>query len=86
MTGECITAYDALDEAQGERIGEPIADVRAVLDALEARIIATPADTPDVLAWKVRHLARAVANDWHEAEVRTIARSIQRDLAVTAAH
>lgn len=75
-----IAAFDALNEANGERIGGPDEAAGDVQCALEARILTSHADTADTIAWKVRHLARAVANDWSEADVRMIARSIEIDL------
>ncbi|MBA2127172.1 hypothetical protein DLM45_13210 [Hyphomicrobium methylovorum] len=83
VTAALITAFDALDEANDERIGGPEAVADDVLRSLEDHILASHADTPDALAWKVRWLARAVANDWSEPDVRTIARSIESDLAMS---
>lgn len=81
MAAALITAFDELDEANGERIGGPSESAQNVLRSLEARILATRAETSEVFAWKVRHLKRALTNDWDEAEVTKVAHSIERDLA-----
>jgi len=57
-----IAAFDALDEANGEKIGGPDETASHVLCVLEKSILETHAGTPDALAWKVRRLARYVAN------------------------
>lgn len=80
MTVALIASFDALEEADGERIGAPFDEVTAVLRSLEARILAMPADTSGALAWKVRRLARAIENNWRASEVRAITDAITRDV------
>lgn len=81
MTAALIASFDALEEAHGERVGAPLDEVTGVLRSLETRILAMRADMPDVLAWKVRRLARAINNDWHASEMAAVAASIMRDVA-----
>lgn len=77
MTAALTLAFDELEEAEGERIGATLDEVTALLRSLETRILATPADAPDALAWKVRRLARAIENEWRDAHVIEIVRSIE---------
>ncbi|HVJ78114.1 MAG TPA: hypothetical protein VM620_09785 [Hyphomicrobium sp.] len=81
MTTKLIEAFDELDQANDEHAGGPIDSASKVLRSIETEILSRRADTTDALAWKVRRLARAVANDWCPSEAEVIAQSIKRDLS-----
>ncbi len=82
MTATLITAYDELDEAIGERGRSDVTAAFGVKRALENLILSSRADTQEVLAWKVRHLSRALRNEWDEEYVTPITDSIERDLRI----
>ena len=80
MTAALIAAFEELDEANDKRIGGTDDSVTDVLCALETRLLNMRSDVPELLAWKVRRLTRAIENDWRDVEVRVIACSIIRDV------
>lgn len=72
-------AYDRLDRANGDRVGGGFPCVNAALEVVAGRIDATANDDANVLAWKVRRLARAITCDWTLEEIERAARAVTGD-------
>jgi len=66
---ELCRAFDRLDDRNGDRPRGPLPGISRKMRRIEGRIMASSCVAPDVVAWKVRRLERAVANEWSEAEI-----------------
>jgi len=71
---------DSLELVANERGGGPNEADLSRIEALEASIGRLPADSPDVVLWRMRRLARAALNGWRSDFVEPLAAALERDM------